>query len=72
MLDVYYIICMKCKNNNTAYLAEGIGNSSNWIFNKKEAYWFESEKEANKYANRYFKHFKDWFIEELTYKGDDL
>lgn len=29
MLDVYYIICMKCKNNNTAYLAEGIGNSSN-------------------------------------------
>lgn len=71
-MDIFYIICMKCRNNHIAYLAEGKGNASNWIFNKSEAYWFETEKEAREYANIYFKNFKDWFIEELTYGGKDL
>lgn len=65
-MDNFYIVCMKCKNNKKCYLSVGnILNTYVWKFNIREAIWFDTETEAEKFAKKYFKKFKDWFVIEI-------
>lgn len=65
MLDEFYVISMKTHKGSTIYVGEGKGNSVNWVFDINEAIWYETEKEAEEFANRYFKNFDKWFIKEV-------
>lgn len=62
---LFYIICMKTKTNRVLYLSCDKGNSMKWSTNKNEACWFDNSSEANKFANQYFKTFKEWYITEI-------
>ena len=62
MENLVYIICMKCKTDKLAYLGPDVGDSANWVFTINESIWFKNYTDAENYANKYFKNFKDWFI----------
>ena len=59
------VITMQTKTGKTLYLKEGIGKAFEWTFDRSEAIWFETIEEAEKFANKYFKNFKDYKIKEM-------
>lgn len=61
----FYTLTMKTYNNKTLYLKSGIGNGCEWTFNKQEAIWFETDKEAIEFAKQYFKNFDKYQVEGL-------
>ena len=60
---IFYRITMNTYNNKKLYLKASIGNSCEWTFNKEEAIWFETIKEAEEFCNNYFKNFNKYEIE---------
>ena len=62
----FYRIIMKTYDNKKLYLKDGIGNSCEWTFNKHDAIWFETEKEAQIFAKKYFKNFNNYEIENFN------
>ena len=42
-------------------------NSCEWTFDKDESIWFETEQQAEKFGNDYFKTFKNWKVENFSY-----
>ena len=71
MDDVFYVITMKTSNGKKLYLACDIGNSCKWIFNKSEACWYNTYKEAEDFCKSYFKNFKNYIIESFNYSYEE-
>ena len=63
---IFYRITMNTYNNKKLYLKASIGNSCEWTFNKEEAIWFETDKEAKEFCDIYFKNFNKYEIEGFT------
>ena len=63
---IFYRITMNTYNNKKLYLKASIGNSCEWTFNKEEAIWFETDKEAKEFCDTYFKNFNKYEIEGFT------
>ena len=61
----YYRIIMKTYDGKKLYLKDGVGKSCEWTFNKQEALWFETNKEAEDFAKQYFKNFSNYEIEDF-------
>lgn len=72
MIDTFFIIKMNTRNNKNLYLVCDKGNSMRWSFNKNEACWFNTFYDARKFAERYFKTFEDWHIEDINYNLYEL
>lgn len=71
MDDIFYVVTMKTCNNKKLYLACDIGNSCKWIFDKSEACWYNTYKEAEDFCKSYFKNFKNYIIESFNYNYDE-
>lgn len=67
MKDLFYVVAMNTKKGKTLYLKEGHNNNFEWTFDFQESIWFETEKDTKKFANDYFKNFKDWFVKEIYF-----
>lgn len=67
MKEIFYEITMNTKNGKTLHLATDIGNSCKWVFGRQDSIWFSSIAEAQKFAKRYFKNFKNYNIKEFCY-----
>lgn len=69
MKEIFYIITMKTKANKTIYLFANEKNNGKveWCFRKKDAIWFETFRDAERFAKNYFKNFNNWVIEEIIY-----
>jgi Holliday junction resolvase len=66
MLDIFYIIIMKTKNNKTLYLkANDTHKLYEWTFNFDDAIWFDTTSECERFANEWFKTFKNYEIKEI-------
>lgn len=66
MNNIFYVITMKTKNNNTLYLMSD-KDKFTWTFNYNECLWFNTESESKKFCKHYFKNFDKWEIKEITY-----
>jgi len=62
----YYRITMKTYNDKKLYLKASIGDSCEWTFNSQDTIWFETEKEAQDFARKYFKKFNNYTIEAFN------
>ena len=67
MKDLFYVVAMNTKTGQTLNLNEGHNNNFEWTFDFQESIWFETEKDTKKFANDYFKNFKDWFVKEIYF-----
>ena len=66
-MEIFLIIAMKTKTNKNLYLSEnGTNGKLEWSFNINDAIWFNTDQDANKFADKYFKNFHDWFITDTT------
>lgn len=65
MGEYFNIITMKTKTDKILYAKAGHGKSIEWTFDKKDAIWFQTEEEAEKFCKNYFKNFKDYEIETI-------
>ena len=63
----FCVIFMRNKNGKKMYLKCGKGNSMDWDFSRNEGCWFDTEKQAIEFANKYFKNFTKWQIEKFEY-----
>lgn len=63
---IFYRITMKTYDNKKLYLKASIGNSCEWTFNRQDAIWFESDKDAQEFASKYFKNFSNYEIEQFV------
>lgn len=66
MKEQFSLITMKTKNNKIIYLGEQ-GNTIGWSFDYNDAFWFNTNEEAEKFAKDYFKHFSEWEIKTIEY-----
>ena len=67
-VDVYKI-CMDTSSGKRLYLAQTKPNTTwreaksfEWVFNSKEGMEFDTKQEAEDFAKKYFKAFKNWYI----------
>lgn len=65
MNEVFFRIITKTRSDKTLYLKAGEGKSCKWDFDKNEAIWFNTFSQAEKFANTYFKNFKNYIIQEF-------
>ena len=66
MTEQFSLITTQTKNGKTIYLEEQ-GNTFGWTFNCNNALWFNTHDEAKKFAESYFKNFKNWEVKEINY-----
>lgn len=66
MPEIFYRVTMTTYNGKKLYLKADTINCT-WEFSNKDAIWFETEKEAKEFCNKYFKNFKNYEIEEFEY-----
>lgn len=67
MIETFYLIMTKTKNNKKIYLgADGDGFA--WTFDFNDGLWFNTPSEAEKFAKGYFKNFSKWQIIEMDYE----
>lgn len=64
-MEDFSVITMLTKTDKKLYL-EMINGKSVWTFKKNDACYFDTEKEAVKFAKKWFKHFKGWSVESVT------
>lgn len=62
--NIFYAITMQTKTDKTLYLMS-CNEEFKWTFDYEEGLWFNTENEAKKFANEYFKRFKNWKIKEV-------
>lgn len=63
--EVFYVITMQTYDGRRLYLKSDDAYKKEWTFNKGEAIWFETYTEAEAFANKWFKNFKNWEIREV-------
>lgn len=59
-----FVITMVARNGKTLYLYTDDGEKFSWTFDMNIAYADDCYSSIEKFAKNYFKHFKDWNIEE--------
>ena len=64
---IFYVIVMINKKGKKMYLKCGNGNAMEWSYDKNQGCWYDTQKEAIEFAERYFKNFNAWKIEEIEY-----
>ena len=73
-IGTFYRIVMKTSAGKKLYLCENHWYGHNeekinckWEFSTENALWFETEKDAQKFCNGYFKNFKNYEIEVFSH-----
>lgn len=72
MKEEFYLITMIAKNGKKLYLKASDKPLKKdttifeWSFDKKNAIWWNTFNETEKFAKNYFKNFKKWEIEEIV------
>lgn len=68
----FVAIIMTSKNGKTLYLkasdTPSKGVRCEWTFNYEDAIYFNTDSEAEKFANEYFKNFKGWALKDVVAK----
>lgn len=72
MREIFYRIVMKTKSGKKLYLkcTDIYTNDKircEWEFSSENAIWFDTDTQAEKFCNMYFKNFKNYEIEEFEY-----
>lgn len=73
-MEIFSVIAMKTKTDKNLYLmaSETKEDKLEWTFDINEAIWFNTDEEANNFANKYFKNFNDWFITDTSLDLDNI
>ncbi len=66
MENIFFRIITRTQSGKKLYLKAGVGKSCKWDFNKNEAIWFDTLNQAEKFADTYFKNFRNYIIEEFS------
>lgn len=62
----FTVIIMKLGNGKKLYLKCGSGKSMKWTADRSESCYFNTETQAEKFASKYFKNFKNYQFETFT------
>lgn len=67
MNNLFSIIFMKLNNGKRLYLKASHTNKCEWTYDKEKAIWFNTDKEAMDFCKHYFKNFKEYELETISY-----
>lgn len=68
-MEDYYVV--KIKGRNVFLESDMESGAIGWTTKKNNAIWFSDKESADSFANSYFKVFKNWESESLTYDWEE-
>lgn len=71
-MEDFNVITLKTKTGKELFLgAEENKDGFKWYFDSNKAIWFDLYKEAERFAEKYFKSCTSWKIKPLSYNIDN-
>lgn len=64
-LEGTYVLTMQTKNDKTLFLTM-MNEKPTWTFDKEDACVWSDDDICRKFANKWFKNFKEWVVREYT------